>query len=249
MKLKLKRPLCFFDLEATGLNTQTDRIVEIAICKIHPDYSKEVLTLLVNPGCPIPAEASSIHGIYDADVSEKPTFHELADQLYTFLEQSDIGGFNSNSFDVPLLFHEFARAGKYWDYQQFAMIDAGNIFKRKEPRTLSAAYQFYCGTDLENAHSAEADILATVDVFLNQLERYPDLPLEIDALHSFCNYDRKILDLSGKFTLDQEGDIVFNFGSKKGNKAKNDLSYVSWMYGKDFAPDTMKVCEGLLGIY
>jgi DNA polymerase-3 subunit epsilon len=249
MKLKLKRPLAFLDLECTGLNTQTDRIVEIAICKVHPDYSREVLTHLVNPGCLIPAEASAIHGITNEMVADQPTFQQLSSELFTFLEGCDVGGFNSNSFDVPLLFHEFARTCRFWDYQSFAMVDAGNIFKRKEPRTLSAAYQFYCGAELENAHSAEADILATVDVFVNQLERYPDLPLDINELHSFCNYDRKVLDLSGKFTLDADGDIVFNFGSKKGTKAKNDLGYVQWMYGKDFAPDTMKVCEGLLGIY
>jgi len=248
MKLKLTRPLAFFDLEATGLNTQNDHIVEIAICKIHPDYTKEVIAHLVNPQMPIPAEASAIHGIFDQDVADVPTFQELAPEIWNFLEGCDIGGFNSNSYDVPMLFNEFIRAGKYWDYQKFAMVDAGNIFKRKEARTLTAAYKFYCGTELENAHSAEADILATVDVFVSQLERYPDLPGDIDGLQHFCNYERKILDLSGKFTLDKNGDIVFNFGSKKGTKAKQDLGYVSWMYGKDFAPDTMKVCEELLGI-
>jgi DNA polymerase-3 subunit epsilon len=248
MKLKLTRPLAFFDLEATGLNTQNDRIVEIAICKIFPDYTREVISHLVNPQMPIPAEASAIHGIFDHDVADAPTFQQLAPEIWNFIDGCDIGGFNSNSYDVPMLFNEFIRAGKYWDYQKFAMVDAGNIFKRKEQRTLSAAYKFYCGTELENAHSAEADILATVDVFVSQFERYPDLPSDIDGLQHFCNYDRKILDLSGKFTLDNDGDIVFNFGSKKGTKAKQDLGYVSWMYGKDFAPDTMRVCEELLGI-
>lgn len=248
MKLKLTRPLAFFDLEATGLNTQNDRIVEIAICKVHPDGFREVKTWLLNPQMNIPVEASNVHGITNDHVADCPTFNDVADEIYTFLEGCDIGGFNSNAYDVPMLFNEFIRAGIYWDYQKFAMVDAGNIYKRKEPRTLSAAVKFYCGVDLENAHSAEADILATVDVFIAQLDRYPDLPTDIDSLQHFCNYDRKILDLSGKFTLDADGDITFNFGSKKGTKAKQDLGYVSWMYGKDFNPDTKKVCEELLGI-
>lgn len=248
MKLNLERPLAFFDLEATGLNTSTDRIVEIAICKVFPDHSRETLAMLINPEILIPSEATAVHGINNEDVADCPAFRDVAYQIYNLLNGCDIGGFNSNSYDVPLLFNEFIRAGIYWDYTSFRMIDVGNIYKRKEPRTLSAAHQFYCGTDLENAHSAEADIIATVNVFEGQLEKYADLSMDLDSLQYFCNYDRKVLDLSGKFTLDADGDIVFNFGTKKGTKAKNDLGYVSWMYNRDFNPDTKKICEELLGI-
>ncbi|MBB2148833.1 3'-5' exonuclease [Pedobacter gandavensis] len=248
MRLKLTRPLAFFDIEATGLDKQNDKIIELAICKIHPDYSREVKTWLINPGMPIPAESSAIHGIFDADVIDCPTFEQAAEEIWTFILLCDFGGFNSNSYDIPMLFFEFLKTGRFWNYHAFSMVDAGNIFKRKEERTLTAAYKFYCGTVLENAHSAEADILATVEVFINQMDRYPDLPSDIQELSSFCNYGRTILDLSGKFTTDNEGDIIFNFGGNKGKKAKYDLGYVSWMYGKDFASDTMKICEQLLGI-
>lgn len=245
-KLILTRPLCFLDIESTGLDKENDRIVEIAICKIHTDGTKEVKTRRINPGIPIPAGASEVHGIYDEDVKDEPTFTALAPGLMKFLENSDIGGYNSNAYDVPMLFNEFRRAGIYWDYTKFRMIDAGNIFKRMEARTLTAAYKFFCDKDIENAHSAEADILATVEVFEAQLNRYPELPDTLDELHLYCNYDKPILDLSGKFTVDDDGDIVFNFGTKRGVKAKEDIGYIQWMLSKDFPLDTQKICNQVL---
>lgn len=248
MSLKFSRPIAFFDIEATGLDTANDRIVELAICKLHPDYTRESFSWLINPQMPIPAESSAIHGIYDADVFAEPTFNQLVPVIWAILENCDFGGFNSNRYDIPMLYNEFLRTGKTINYDNIKFIDAGNIFKRKEERTLSAAAQFYCGYELANAHSAVADIEATVDVFENMLNMYPDLPDTMDSLHLFCNYDKPVLDLSGKFTIDKDGDIVFNFGSKKGTKAKHDPGYVQWMYSKDFAPDTMRICETLLGI-
>ncbi|WP_448104691.1 exonuclease domain-containing protein [Pedobacter panaciterrae] len=248
MKLKLTRPLAFFDIEATGLKTDTDRIIELAFVKVHPDYTLESKTWLINPQIPIPAKSTAIHGITDQDVADCPIFRQVAEEIWLFISNCDFAGYNAIRFDVPMLFFEFLRIGKYWDYSQFSIVDPGNIFKRKEERTLAAAVKFFCGYDLENAHSAEADINATVDVLLGQFDMYPDLPTDLKALSLYSNHDKEILDLSGKFTLDDDGDIVFNFGQYKGNKAKHDLGYVSWMYSKDFAPDTMKICEKLLGI-
>lgn len=246
MKLTLTRPLCFIDLEATGLDRENDRIVEIAVCKVHPDGTREVKTRRINPGIPIPAQASEVHGITDVDVENEPTFEKLAPGLIKFIENCDFAGYNSNAYDFPMLYNHFMRSGIHWDYTKFRMIDVGNIFKRKEERTLTAAYKFFCEKELEDAHSAEADILATVDVFEAQLERYEDLPADLEELQLYCNYDKPILDISGKFTTDADGDIVFNFGAKRGTKAKDDLSYVSWMLSKDFAPDTLKICSDLI---
>lgn len=246
MKLNLTRPLAFFDLEATGVDRENDRIVEISICKLMPDGSKQVKTRRINPTIPIPAGATEVHGISDDGVKNEPKFELLAPGILKFLEDCDIAGFNSNAYDIPMLFNEFQRAGIYWDYTKFRKIDAGNIFKINEPRTLSAAVKFYCGRDMENAHSAEADILATVDVFMAQVEKYPDLPANLDELELFCNYGKPILDISGKFTTDDDGDIVFNFGAKRGMKAKDELGLVQWMINKDFPKDTLNICYNIL---
>jgi len=248
MNLKFTRPIAFFDIEATGLDTTKDRIVELAICKLHPDYTRESFSWLINPEMPIPAKSSEIHGILDGDVANEPTFKELSATIWSILNNCDFGGFNSNAYDIPMLYNEFLRANLIIDYSTIKFIDAGNIFKRKEQRTLAAAVLKYCGYPLENAHSAVSDIEATVDVFLNQLNAYPDLPNDVGALALYCNHDKPVLDLSGKFTTDQDGDIIFNFGQHKGTKAIYDLGYVSWMYNKDFAPDTKRICESLLGI-
>lgn len=248
MSLKFSRPIAFFDIEATGLDTTKDRIVELAICKIHPDFSRESFSWLINPEMPIPAKASAIHGIYDQDVANEPTFTKLSAHIWHILENCDFGGFNSNRYDIPMLYNESLRTGKTIDYSSIRFIDAGTIFKRQEERTLSAAVQFYLGYEMVDAHTAAADIEATVDVFEAMLQKYRDLPSDMDKMHLYCNYDKPVLDLSGKFTIDDDGDIVFNFGSKKGEKAKFDPGYVQWMYSKDFAPDTMRICEKLLGI-
>lgn len=246
--LKFARPIAFFDIEATGLDTTKDRIVELAICILHPDYTRETFCWLVNPEMPIPAKSSKIHGIYDHDVADAPTFKQLAKAIWSILQNRDLGGFNSNRFDIPMLYNEFIRTGITMNYDNTKFVDAGTIFKRQEERTLSAAVQFYLGYELTDAHTAAADIEATVDVFEAMLQRYNDLPSDMDRMHFYCNYDKPVLDLSGKFTIDDEGDIIFNFGSKKGDKAKFDLGYVQWMYSKDFASDTMRICEKLLSI-
>jgi len=248
MSLKFSRPIAFFDIEATGLDTTNDRMVELAICKLHPDFSREHFAWLINPQMLIPAESTSIHGISDADVADEPNFLEIAAIVWSILFDCDFGGFNSNRFDIPMLYNEFLRAGLTLDYSTRRFVDVGNIFKRKEQRTLSAAVKFYLGYEMENAHSAIADINSTVDVFLQQLDQYKDLPDTMEAMHLFCNHDKPVLDLSGKFSIDKDGDIVFNFGSKKGTKAKFDTGYLQWMYSKDFAPDTMRIIETILGI-
>lgn len=248
MSLKFSRPIAFFDIESTGLDTTKDRIVELAICKLHPDYSRELFSWLINPEMPIPAASSAIHGIFDQDVINEPTFVQLAHIIMDILADCDFGGFNSNRYDIPMLYSEFLRAGLTLDYSSRRFVDVGNIFKRKEQRTLEAAVQFYLGYEMSNAHSAVADINETVNVFIRQFEVYKDLPENMDSLHLFCNHDKPVLDLSGKFTTDEQDDIVFNFGTKRGTKAKHDPGYLQWMYSKDFAPDTVKVIESLLGI-
>lgn len=249
MKILLTRPLAFFDLEATGLDKENDRIVEIAICRVNPDGSRDVYTTLVNPEIPIPVKSTAIHGISDADVADKPTFGAISNTILDFVAGCDIGGYNSNNYDLPLMFNEFKRAGIYWDYTQFKKIDAGNIFKIKESRTLAAAVKFYCGREMENAHSAEADILETVNVFFAQFERYDDLPTDMGELELFCNHGKQFLDISGKFTLDEDGDIVFNFGAKRGVKAKTELGLIQWMINKDFPMDTLNICYQILDEY
>lgn len=247
MKLKIERPIIFFDLETTGVDRENDRIVEIAICKYQPDGQIETYCRRVNPEMSIPKEASDVHGIKDEDVANEPKFKQLAKGLLAMLNGCDIAGFNSNAFDIPLLFFEFNRAGLYWDYTQHRMIDVGNIFKIKEPRTLTAAVKFYLGKDLEDAHSAKADIEATVDVFLAQLEKYEDLPDTVDALALLSNFDKKIVDISGKFTYDENGVIVFNFGKHKGQPAKDFPSFLEWMITKaNFSRDTQEVAYKLL---
>jgi DNA polymerase-3 subunit epsilon len=245
MKLILERPLAFIDIESTGTNKDTDRIIEISICKLHPDGSREMKTKRINPGVPIPAASTAIHGIKDEDVKDEPLFAEISKSLYSFLDNCDICGFASNRFDVPILFVEFGRAGIYWDYTRFSMIDAGEIFKIKEPRTLAAAYKFYCDKDIEKAHSAEADILATVEVFAAQTDRY-DLPVTVKELALFSNHDKPILDLSGKFSYNEAGEIVLNF-KYKGERASDHLDFIDWMYYKaSFPADTRRVCEMIL---
>jgi DNA polymerase-3 subunit epsilon len=249
MKLKLQRPIAFVDIEGTGTKPDEDRIVEISVCILNPDLSRTVHTRRVNPTIPIPPAATAIHGISDEDVAGLPTFSEVAGKLLLHLEGCDIAGYNSNRYDFPLLYSEFLRAGIEWDYTQHRLIDVGNIFMIKEPRTLSAACRFYCDKELDGAHGAEADINATVDVFLAQYNRYADLPTTIEELQIYSNHGRKILDLSGKFTYNDTGDIVFNFGKYRNERAAEHLDFVEWMYYKaSFQPDTNEVCRQLLGL-
>lgn len=246
MKLILTRPLAFIDIEGTGLNRETDRIVELSVTKVFPDGSRENRTRRFNPEMPIPPEVTEIHGITDEDVKDLKPFSYYAKGLMTYITDCDIAGFASNSYDVPILFNEFNRAGIYWDYTEFKMIDAGNIFKRKEERTLTAAYKFYCGKDLENAHGAEADVNATVDVFFAQFDRYEDLPTNIDELALYSNYDKKQADISGKFVYNEKDELIINFGQHRGKRAIDELGFIDWMSNKDFSRDTLKFVYDLL---
>lgn len=248
MQIILEKPIAFIDIESTGVSRDTDRIVEISICKLMPDGKRETKTRRVNPGMPIPAAATAIHGITDADVANELPFARIAVGVLNFIQGCDLAGYNSNAFDYPMLYAELLRAGITWDYKAYRMIDMGNIFKIQEPRTLEAAVKFYCNKEHTKAHSAEADVEATVDVFLGQLMRYENVrTMSMNELQLFCNYDKPILDLSGKFTTNESGDIILNFGPKKGLLAKENLDFVQWMYYKaQFPPDTRKICEELL---
>lgn len=244
--LTLTRPIAFFDIESTGIKIDKDRIVELNVTKVHLDHSRESKTILVNPGIPIPKEASDVHGITDEKVQDQPPFRRYAKGIHDFIQGCDIGGYNSNAFDRIMLYNEFLRAGINWNYHLHHFIDPGTIMKRKEERTLSAALRFYCKKELEGAHGAAADVGATIDVFFAQLFHYEDLPSNMNDLDLYCNYDKPLLDISGKFTYDNDGDVIFNFGSERGNKVKGNLSLVQWMTTKDFNPDTMDICYKIL---
>ena len=244
MQLKLKRPLLFFDIESTGLDISTDRIVEISMVKVMPDGSRQVKTRRVNPTIPIPAAAQAVHGISDEDVKDCPTFAQLAKSMYQWMEGCDIAGYNSISFDVPLLAEEFMRAGIEPDFHDRDMVDVQVIFYKKEPRTLSGAYKFYCEKNLEDAHTAEADTMATLEVLEAQLDRYPDLENDVDFLSKFTKRSN-MLDYAGRIILDENGTPVFNFGKHKGKPVKEVLavepSYYSWIQNGDFTQDTKNV--------
>lgn len=241
MKLKLSRPIIFFDLETTGTNIQTDRIVEISLVKLMPNGSVTSKTRRINPEMPIPAEASAIHHITDEDVAGEPTFRQIAASLASQLSGCDIAGFNSNRFDIPLLDQEFHRAGMDFDFSKAKFIDVQTIYHKKEPRTLIAAYRYYCGKDLTEAHSALADTTATMEVLLAQLEKYDDLPCEVGPLSEYACNNRNV-DLMGRLVFDDQGREIINFGKYKGKLAEEVLSrdpgYYSWIMGGDFAQNT-----------
>lgn len=238
----MDRPIAFIDLETTGTDKEESRIVEISVLIVYPDGSEETKTRLINPGIPIPPEATAVHGIDDEKVKDAPLFRSVAKGLHELIEGCDIAGFNSNQFDCPLLFNEFARAGIVWKYRHNRLIDVRTIWVRKEPRDLAAAYQYYCGATLEGAHGAEADIRATKEIFMAQLAMYKDLPKETKDLAFYSNYDKPIVDISGKFTLDADGDIVFAFGPSErlGKKAKDNKSFLEWMLKQPFFSDDTK---------
>lgn len=259
MKLNLKRPLAFFDLETTGVMIGIDRIVEISILKIHPDGAEEIKTYRINPEMPIPLASSLVHGIYDEDVKDEPKFSEKAQELADFLDNCDLAGYNSNKFDIPMLLEEFLRAGVDFDLEGRRFVDVQNIFHQMEQRTLKAAYQFYCGKTIENAHSAEADIKATYEVLLAQLERYQDAEWEdkkgnvskpvqndVEALHAFTNLSRPV-DFAGRMVYNEEGEEIFNFGKHKGKRVEDvfhaEPSYYAWMKQGDFPLYTKRCLE------
>ncbi len=248
MNLILHKPLCIFDLETTGINISKDRIVEICVLKVNPDASRESKTWRINPEMPISKEASLVHGIWDKDVENAPVFKEIAPKIMEMISGSDLGGFNSNRFDVPLLAEELLRAGIDFDLSKFKLVDAQTIFHKKEPRNLTAAYKFYCGKNLENAHSAEADVLATFEVLDSQVAHYEELPKDIAGLSEF-SFHSKFADLAGFIAFDDSGKEIFTFGKYKGQKVKDvfikDLGYFGWIQNADFPLYTKKVLTGI----
>ena len=244
MNIQLKRPIIFFDLETTGVDTSKDRIVEISMVKVGVDGSKQVKTRRINPEMPIPAEATAVHGITDDDVKDEPTFRQIAKSLAQFIEGCDFGGFNSNRFDLPMLVEEFLRVGVEVDFKRRKFIDVQNIFHKKEQRTLVAAYKFYCDKDLENAHSAEADTLATYEVLEAQIERYGDIGSTVDELAAFST-NNEVVDFAGRIALNDKGEEIFTFGKYKGQKVEDvfrrEPSYYAWMMDGDFPLYTKKV--------
>lgn len=235
--LQLKRPIAFIDLETTGVSLSTDRIVEIAVIKLLPDGSRQVKRKLVNPLMPIPKVTSDIHGITDEMVKDAPTFKQVANEIKVFIDNCDLGGYNSNRFDIPILMEEFLRVGIEIDLSKRKMVDVQHIFYTMEPRTLSAAYKFFCEKELVDAHSAEADVNATIDVFLAQLNRYKNLGNSVETVLSAIG-EEKIVDYARRFGFDDKGVEVFNFGKYKGRSVadvlKAEPQYYDWMMRGDF---------------
>lgn len=245
MKLNLKRPLIFFDLETTGINVTSDRIVELCYIKVFPNGNEESKSMRINPEMPIPPHSTAVHGISDDDVKDCPTFKEVAKELELTFRDSDIAGYNSNKFDVPLLVEEFLRAGVEIDLSKRKFVDVQTIFHKMEQRTLVAAYKFYCGKNLENAHSALADTRATLEVLESQLDRYPDvLANDVGFLANFTTVNRNV-DFAGRIIYNDKDEEVFNFGKYKGRKVTDvfrlDPGYYSWMMQGDFALNTKQV--------
>jgi DNA polymerase-3 subunit epsilon len=261
MELKLNRPIAFFDLETTGLSIASDRIVEISILKVNPDGSQKIITKLVNPEIPIPEFTSAIHGIYDKDVADKPTFKQLANELNQLLTNCDLAGYNAIKFDIPLLVEEFYRADVNFELKGRRFVDAQNIFHKMEQRTLTAAYKFYCNKDLTDAHSAEADTIATYEILKSQLDRYEGVDFkdrsgnisqpvinDIQALHEF-SFQTKNADLVGQIIFNDKNIEVFNFGKHKGKSVeelfRKEPSYYDWMMKSEFALSTKKVITAI----
>jgi DNA polymerase III subunit epsilon len=261
MKINLNKPLVFLDLETTGLSVGSDRIVEISLLKVNVDNSTETLTKRVNPEMPIPAIVSAIHGIFNKDVASEPTFKDLAPQFIKFIGNADFAGFNSNKFDIPILLEEFLRVEIEFDIDGRKLIDVQNIFHLMEPRNLRAAYKFYCSKTLENAHSAEADVKATYEIFVAQLQRYEGLKVtddkgnvtepvvnNIQKLSELSSKSRNV-DLAGRIVFNEAGIPVFSFGKHK-DKAVIEVfakepSYYNWMMQGDFPLYTKRVITKL----
>ena len=249
MQLALKKPMVFFDLETTGTNILTDRIVEISIIKLMPNGTESEVTMRINPQMPIPAEATAIHHITDADVADCPTFKQVAQNIANLFLDADVAGFNSNRFDVPMLSEEMFRAGINFDMSRRRFVDVQTIFHKLEQRTLSAAYKFYCGKCLDDAHSANADTRATYEVLKAQLDHYPEqLKNDIAFLSEFSSQNRNA-DLMGRIIYNDTDKEVFNFGKYKGQEVesvfRNDPGYYAWMMQGEFPANTKQVITNI----
>ena len=248
MKLNLKNPIVFFDLETTGINVSSDRIVEITYLKVEPNGNKTSKTLRINPQMHIPEQASAVHGIYDQDVADCPTFRQVAASIAKDIEGCDLAGYNSINFDIPLLVEEFLRADVDIDLKRRKFVDVMVIFYKQEPRNLSAAYKFYCGKDLSNAHSSEADTMATLEILEAQLCRYGDLENTIDFLSEYSSHNKNV-DYAGRIIYDDKKREIFNFGKYKRMLVvevfRRDPSYYQWMMNGDFPLYTKKVITRL----
>jgi DNA polymerase III subunit epsilon len=248
MNLELKNPLIFFDLETTGTDIVNDRIVEIAYHKVSPNGKEETKSIRINPEMPIPAEASEVHGIYDADVVNCPTFKQIAKEIVRDIEGCDLAGYNSNRFDVPLLAEELLRAEIDIDLKKRKFVDVQVIFHKMEQRTLSAAYKFYCEKELIGAHGAKADTLATYEVLKAQLERYGELENNIEFLAKFTAHNNNA-DFAGRIIYNEKGEEIINFGKYKGQKVedvlKTDLGYYGWIMSSDFSRHTKKILTNI----
>jgi len=248
MKLNLKNPLLFFDIESTGLSVSSDRIVEISALKILPNGDQEIKTRRINPTIPISPEAFKVHGISNEDVADCPAFKEIAKSLANWMSGCDFAGYNAIKFDIPLLAEEFLRAGVDFDFRKRKILDVQNIFHKMEQRTLSAAYQFYCKKELENAHSAEADTIATFEILEAQLDRYPTLENDVKFLAEF-SLQSKLVDYAGRIALNENDIPVINFGKHKGKPVETvfatDPGYYSWIMNGEFTLDTKQVLTEL----
>ena len=248
MELKLSKPICFFDLETTGIDITKDRIVEISILKVYPNGNKESKTWLVNPTIPIPKAASDVHGITDERVADEPTFKELAKQIHNMIKDSDLAGYNSDRFDIPLLAEEMLRAEVDFDLGNRVSVDVQTIFHKMEQRTLSAAYKFYCGKDLIDAHTASADTNATYEILKAQLDRYDNLENNIKKLSEFT-YRKQIADFAGFIGYNDKGEEIFTFGKHKGKRVEDifdeEPGYFGWLLGADFPLYTKKILTAI----
>jgi DNA polymerase-3 subunit epsilon len=244
LELNLRRPIAFLDIETTGINVSTDRIVELSVLKISPTGKEDWMILRINPEMPIPPKSTAIHGITDDDVAKAPKFREIAKNLGSFLEGCDLAGYNAIKFDIPVLAEEFLRSNIDFNFKKRRYIDVQVIFYKKEQRTLSAAYQFYCNKNLENAHSSKADTSATLEVLKAQLDRYNDLENDVEKLADFSSFNN-IVDFAGRIIYDDNGVEMFNFGKHKGKSVesvlKQEPAYYAWMMNGDFPLYTKKI--------
>lgn len=248
MELKLSKPICFFDLETTGTDISKDRIVEISVLKVFPNGNRESKTWLVNPTIPIPKGASDVHGITNERVANEPTFKELAKTIHNMIKDSDLAGYNSDRFDIPLLAEEMLRADVDFDLGNRVTVDVQTIFHKMEQRTLSAAYKFYCGKTLDNAHSAQADTNATYEILKSQLDRYDELENDMKKLSEFTSR-KQAVDFAGFIVLNDKNEEIFTFGKHKGRKVEEILEeepgYFGWILNADFPLYTKKVLTAI----